>query len=300
MSRLLALWNQAWFAPVDARSLGVMRITLALLLILSQLAWIGDLLLLSDAGPVTTQTIIDSASYARWSFLDGLSGDALLAAHVLGLLPLLGMLVGWQSRLMTILVLLGQIALHHRAPWLQHGGDRVLRISVLALCFAPSGSALSLDAWLARRRRGTDACALVPITAHRLVQLQLVIIYLFTGLAKVGGGTWYNGSALYYALSSRTFQRFPNLLDPILSSLPGQLILTGATWLTLAWELGFVVMVLWAPTRRWALIIGLAVHAGIAATMMVGSFSFATAWCYLAFLPTAWASRSRLTARWTR
>jgi len=300
MSRLLALWDRAWFAPVDARSLGVMRITLALLLILSHLAWIGDLILLSDAGPVTTQTIVDSASYARWSYLDGLSGDALLGAHLLGLLPLLGMLVGWQSRLMTILVLIGQVALHHRAPWLQHGGDRILRISVLALCFAPSGAAFSIDAWRARRRRGTDACALVPVTAHRLVQLQLMIIYLLTGLAKVSGGTWHNGSALYYALSSRTFQRFPTLLEPILSSLPGQLVLAVSTWLTLAWELGFVVMVLWAPTRRWALLIGLAVHAGIAVTMMVGSFSFATTWCYLAFLPYAWASRARLTARWTR
>lgn len=300
MSRLLALWDRAWFAPVDARSLGVMRITLALLLILSHLAWIGDLILLSDAGPVTTQTIVDSASYARWSYLDGLSGDALLGAHLLGLLPLLGMLVGWQSRLMTILVLIGQVALHHRAPWLQHGGDRILRISVLALCFAPSGAAFSIDAWRARRRRGTDACALVPVTAHRLVQLQLMIIYLLTGLAKVSGSTWHNGSALYYALSSRTFQRFPTLLEPILSSLPGQLVLAVSTWLTLAWELGFVVMVLWAPTRRWALLIGLAVHAGIAVTMMVGSFSFATTWCYLAFLPYAWASRARLTARWTR
>ena len=296
MSRLLAGWNRLWFAPVDARSLGVMRISLAAILIVSHLLWIPDLLLLSDAGPVSTQTILDGSPYPRFSYLDGLAGSDLLVAHLLGLLPLVGMLVGWQSRLMCLLVLVVQIALHHRAPWLQHGGDRVLRLSVLAMCLANSGAALSVDAMLARRRRGADASPLVPVVSHRLIQLQLMILYLFTGIAKLSGGTWHNGSALYYALSSRTFQRFPGLLDVLLSSWPGQLVLMGMTWLTLAWELLFAALVLWKPTRRWALLIGLAVHAGIAATMMVGSFSFATTWCYLAFLPYAWSS----TTRWRR
>ncbi len=172
----------------------------------------------------------------------------------------------------------------------------MLRLSVLALCLVNSGAALSVDAWLAARRRGTAASALVPITAHRLIQLQLMILYLFTGIAKLGGSTWHSGSALYYALSSRTFQRFPHLLEPVLSSWPGQLLLSASTWVTLVWELAFAVMVLWRPTRRWALIIGLVVHAGIAATMMVGSFSFATTWCYLAFLPPSWVA----TTRWRR
>ncbi|MFT5685504.1 MAG: hypothetical protein ACI8RZ_006456 [Myxococcota bacterium] len=297
MTRLLDAWSRFWFAPVDARSLGVMRITLAILLIASHLAWIGDLTLLSDAGPVSTQTILDGSSYLRWSYLDGLSGDALATAHLLGLIPLVGMLVGWQSRLMCIAALVVQVALHHRAPWLQHGGDRILRISVLALCFAPTGAALSVDAWLARRRCGIDASPLVPVTAHRLVQIQLMVVYLFTGIAKLSGATWIGGTALYYALSSRTFQRFPHLLEPVLSSWPGQLALTASTWVTLAWELVFAAMVLFPRTRRWALIIGLAVHVGIAATMMVGSFSFATTWCYLAFLPTAWVAKTQ-SRRW--
>ncbi len=281
MQALVTAWQRLWWAPVDARSVAVMRITLGLLLIASHLLLVSELpLLYSDSGPVSTATITDGSPYLRFSYLDNIADErTLLGVHLLGLVPLIGLTVGWRSRLMAVSALVVQVALHHRAPWAQHGGDRVLRLWVLSMCFVPSGAALSVDAW---RGRGART---VPVIAHRLVQLQLCIIYLFTGIAKLHGGTWIRGEALYYALSSRTFQRFPGLLEPVLASAAGQGVLKGLTWLTLGWELAFLPMVLWPRTRTLALLIGVAVHLGIAATMMVGSFSFAMLWAYQAFLP---------------
>ena len=290
MQRLLTGWSTFWFAPTDARTLAAMRISLAVLLLASHALMFPDLVLLfSDAGPVTTEAVLEGVNYVRWTYLDGQTEPGvLLALHGLAMLPMVGLLVGWQSRWMALLVLLVQIAIHHRAPWAQHGGDRVLRISTLALLLAPCGAAWSVDAWRARRRaaaRGEGPSSpLVPVTTHRLVQIQTCIVYLFTGLEKVVGGSWQRGDALYYALSLRTFQRLPALTEALLGSGLVQLLLKLLTWLTLGWELAFAALVLWRPTRRAALLIGVLLHVGIAASMMVGSFSFAMVWCYLAFL----------------
>lgn len=286
--RLLAFF----FGPVDARTVAGMRISLGALLLVSHALMLPDLtLLFSDAGPVTTEVVEGWWKHARWSYLDGRSAPGtILALHLLGLLPIVGMIVGWQSRLMVFLALVVQVAIHHRAPWAQHGGDRVLRIATLSLLFVPCGAAWSVDAWLKARRTGVVASALVPMLSHRLIQAQWMIIYGATGLEKLRGASWHSGDALYYALSLRTFQRFPALTDTLLALLPVQVCLKLLTWLTLGWELLFPLMVLWRPTRTLALWVGLLIHVGIALTMMVGSFSYAMVWGYLAFMGPGWAA----------
>ncbi|MEL6342110.1 MAG: HTTM domain-containing protein [Myxococcota bacterium] len=295
----LSRWRGFWFGPIDAEAVGMMRLTLGGLLIVSHLLMLPDLtILFSDAGVVTTDSLRASIREHRWSYYDDLSNpETILAVHLLGLVPLIGLTAGFQSQLMAVLALIVQVAIHHRAPWLQHGGDRILRMATLAMCLVPSGRALSVDAWLARRRGGPEACALTPLTAHRLIQIQFAVIYLMTGIYKLGGRSWLSGDALYYALSSRTFQRAPMLTDALLASPVVQVLLKGLTWLTLGWELAFAGMVLWRPTRRWALLIGVAVHVGIAASMMVGTFSFVMLWGYQAFLDPGWVRRLRATLR---
>lgn len=282
-----------FFGPIDARTVGGMRITLGLLLLASHLLLLPDLVLLfSDAGPTTTEAVATWTRHARWSYLDHHTDPGtLLALHLLGVVPLIGMIIGWQSRLMVLLALAVQIAVHHRAPWAQHGGDRVLRLATLSLLLVPCGAAWSVDAWI-RARRAKDAAfsALVPITTHRFIQAQWMVIYGMTGIEKVVGRSWQSGNALYYALSLRTFQRFPELTDALLSSGLVQVLLKLATWATLAWELLFPLLVLFGRTRRITLLVGVALHAGIALTMMVGTFSYAMVWGYLAFLGPTWAA----------
>lgn len=282
-----------FFGPVDARTVGGMRILLGLLLLASHLLLLPDLVLLfSDTGPTTTDAVAEWTRHARWSYLDHQTDPgALLALHLLGALPFVGMIVGWQSRLMVLLALAVQVAVHHRAPWAQHGGDRVLRLATLSLLLVPCGAAWSVDAWLRARRAGAAAfSALVPMTTHRFIQAQWMVIYGMTGIEKLAGRSWHSGNALYYALSLRTFQRFPELTDALLASGLVQVLLKLATWATLAWELLFPLLVLSGRTRRATLIVGVVLHAGIALTMMVGTFSYAMVWGYLAFLGPSWAA----------
>lgn len=291
LTRLWTAWQVFWFRPVDARPLALMRVALAVLLLWSHAGLGRELWLLSADGPVDLVTAARSAAW-RWSLLDHATTEPrLLALYALGFAPLVGMLLGWRSRTMALLALLVQVSVHHRNPWMQHGGDRVLRFATLYLSLSACGAAWSIDAWLeARRRRARgegEASALVPAVSLRLVQIQTSVVYLMTGLAKSQGSQWAAGTALYYALSDSTFQRWPALSEAIVGSPVGQALCRLGTWVTLGWELAWPALVLWGPTRAAALAVGVGVHAGIFGLMMVGSFSPAMLWTYLAWLSPA-------------
>jgi len=288
MTGLWAGWERWWFAPVDARSLAAMRISLGLMLTGS---W---LLLWPQMEP--SMRLIDQEVIAghhtpwRWSYLDLLSTPwAIHGAHLAGLLIFISFTVGYRTRWSNALAAVILISFWHRLPWVQNGGDRLLRIWTLTLLTVPSGAAWSVDAWLdPTQRRET-----VPALAHRLVQLQLAVVYTATGIDKLGGQTWLDGSAIYYAMSEGTFSRAPWFFDPLLQTAPGRAATMALTYVTLGWEVLFLPLVAWRRSRAATLAFGVVLHAGIFLTMSVGVFGPASVWAYQAFFAERW--RRKLT-----
>jgi hypothetical protein len=228
----------------------------------------------------------------RISYFDYLPpGPAVHVAHAVGLAILVSFTVGFRSRLMNVLALLLLVSFWHRLPWVQNGGDRLLRLWTLYLCTVPSGAAVSVDAWLAQRR-GDAPVPEVSGFAHRLVQLQLCWVYFLTGWDKLlSGVAWRDGTAIAYSMSEGTFSRAPWLLDPWIQSDIGLAVLMGLTWLTLGWELLFPLLVAFKPTRLGGLVAGVCLHVGIFFTMSVGMFGPASVWGYQAFLADRWKRR---------
>ncbi len=288
MTRAWEVWSAWWFGPVDARVLAAMRISLGLLL-LHWWAQLGSDLpaLFADEGLVGPRALVRDWTTTRWSHLDHLSPRGLYAAHVAGAVAIAAFTLGVGTRLTNVVVAALLIGLHHRNPWIQNGGDRLLRLWALYLCLTPSGAAWSVDAWV-RRWRGLPAVTEVPIFGLRLVQLQVGWMYLDTGVEKVLGTGWTDGTAIHWALSDGNFNRAPWLYDPLLYSWPGQVWAAVTTYLTLGWELLFVPMVIWPRTRTAALVLGVGLHLGILATMSVGVFGPASVWGYQAFLWDRW------------
>ncbi|MEC7946807.1 MAG: HTTM domain-containing protein [Myxococcota bacterium] len=289
-------WSDYWFAGVDARSVGLMRLTLGALLVWSHLAYWPELTeLIGPESLVAARNAgsgLDLERLALYELADTVEGVRIL--HAAFTLPLLAFAAGFGGRLMGLAALAVLVSLHHTNPWMQNGGDRILRVWTLSLLIVPCTRAFSIDAWI-RTRRGKPRIPTVPVTAHRMIQLQTIILYGMSGLDKLEGSTWRSGSAVYYSMSNLNFNRFPGLLDPILAWRPAQIAMQFQTWVTLAWELSFPVLILFWPTRMLALAVGVLVHTGIGAFVMVGSFSLAILWTYLAFLDPdrlgAWASR---------
>src|SRR5690606_17884132 len=147
------------------------------------------------------------------------------------------------------------LAMLQRHYYLKNFGDSVLRVTTFMLMFVPSCQALSWSVWRKERRLAPRS---QPAWGVRLFQLQLCAMYGATAISKLLGpltSTWYQGTSLHYALNDVLLARFayPLLPVPLWASLP-------LSYLVLLWEVLFIPMVLWRPTRRFALGFGIAFH----------------------------------------
>lgn len=229
---------------------------------------------------------------ARWT--TPLGGHALTAAPLLtaGLVALFLVAVlvvaGWHARWTVPLLLLGWWGLTSVNPLLADQGDNISRILLVYLCFADTSARWSLDA----RRRGSGADlvrsrpAAPPSSApgpgrtqvrnllHNAAVLavgaQICLVYVLSGLFKLQGEAWRDGSAVYYPLSLPQFRPWPPLADLIASN--GWLV-AAVTWGTLALQLTFPLLLLQRHLRVGAVAGALAMHAGIALIMGLPFFS---------------------------
>ena len=88
------------------------------------------------------------------------------------------------------------------------GLDQINVMLTLYLAIGPSGAALSLDRWLARRRGGPSAPAASSAAnlALRLIQVHMCVIYLFAGISKLQGQSWWTGEAMWRAFANLEYQ----------------------------------------------------------------------------------------------
>jgi len=274
----------------------MMRFTLGIVLIASlvdRLPVLNELYAID--GPIPPAAAAASLPWPRISPMDWLSSAWQIQLFIgAGMLVLLAFTVGWRSRLMALLSLAFQVFIYARDPFDEHGGHRVMRLATLYMTLVPCGAAISLDSWLAQRR-GQPLLECVPNLVQRMVQVQLVVIYMHSGWEKFQGSAWREGDALYYALSNAQYQRWPSALDALVSNPAGQLFCTFGTWTTLGWECLFGFLVLYRPTRTLALITGVLLHIGIGLTLGVGTFTWIMLWCYQAWIPKDWWSASQQT-----
>jgi hypothetical protein len=128
------------------------------------------------------------------------------------------MILGVYTRVTTVLswILVEQV--YRYSPLFYTGGDTVVRVFMFLGMFCRWGEAYSIDNWRRNRRAILGgATALpplrrIPAWPQRLMMLQLAIIYCATGLLK-SGGTWMNGTALYYSLCLDHFYRMPEQIN---------------------------------------------------------------------------------------
>jgi hypothetical protein len=179
-----------------------------------------------------------------------------------------------------------------------HSGDNLIRIGTFFLMFARTDGALSLSRAVSRRlfpQAAGDpvgAFELVPAWPQRILQLQLCILYLVAGIWKATGPTWRNGSAVGLVLQLGEFQRFP-IPDFFLTPVMSQVMTYG----TLAFELGFPLLV-WIPSLRIpVLLVGLAFHAGLDWVMNVQMFQWLVTAYYLLWLTPASSSPASFAPR---
>ena len=178
---------------------------------------------------------------------------------------------GFQTRLLTPLTWLFWSSLRETNSLLWAGGDNLMQLALLYACFADL-SPLRADEADPSPPRSTWAAVggLIHNAAVLAIALQVCVLYGVSGLAKVQGEPWQNGTALYYALWPQQY-RFPGVTEHLIRSAPLLAVLSHATVL---FQVSFpFLFVLNRYTRHCAVLLAVTFHLGIATVM--GLFTFA-------------------------
>ena len=245
-------------------------------------SWIGAMYL-SAKVPVAGRV-----SIPRFSPLIGVTDDRIaLAVYLAIIVAAVLTTIGLFTRVSSILLALGIIALHHRDAIILHGGDSVIRLSAMYLAVAPCGLAFSLDA----RRRGTPAPE-VSEWPRRLVQFNMALIYFTATWGKYFGTYWKNGLATWFPARLNEFKRFP--VPGFFNDLPFVYL---TTYGTLAVEFSLAILVWFRPLRKWVLMAGMMLHGFIEWSMNIPLFAFAMISMYVVWFDGAelehWWERTR-------
>src|SRR5436190_22735732 len=144
-----------------------------------------------------------------------------------------------------------------------------------------SGGTWSVDRWLARRR-GLDTPERPTIgtnIAVRLLQIHMCVIYLFGGIAKMRGETWWDGSALWYAFASLEYQSID-----MTWMVHYRWLLALLSHVTIFWETFYCFLVWPKLTRPICLAMAVMVHLGIAMCLGMKTFGMVMIIGNLAFV----------------
>jgi hypothetical protein len=227
--------------------------------------------------------------------VQALGGPSVTTIRLLSVLCGLGslcLLAGFRTRVAALVAGQAFLALASLQPGTGGGHDRLITNALWLLVLSPAGLSFSLDCWL-RTRRWVDETPR-PCWPRRLLCWQLVLCYGITGWQKLGPEWWPWGglTAVYRSLLQPAWARVD-----LAGVLPHLFPLTQAmTALTLAWECGFPVILLWwwarrrgHPFGRWpvrAVLLGAGVlfHTTLALASNLGPFPYVTLAYYLCFL----------------
>lgn len=270
----------------DLRSLALFRIAMATIVLMDVVGRIPNLRVhYSDEGVMPRSLLVDD--FVRWRWSVNLINDLYTfqaACMVLTAAAAVGMMLGYRTRLMTVIVWVMVTSIQVRNPLVLSGADTLLRVLLFWSMFLPLGAYWSVDA----RRRPTGVRLQRRFLSFGTIGLfmQICLMYWFTATLKSGPEWRSEGTALYYALGANHITKpfgewlhqFPDLLK----------VLTHASL-----GLEFVAPVLLfspfltGPIRTMAIASIVSLHVGIFLTMDVGIFPWTSSFCMAAFLP-AW------------
>lgn len=289
---LWSVWDRFWFQPTAPHTLALIRILAGAMLFYTHLVWSLDLMAFLGPQswiPAAASRTLQGEAFA-WSYLWYIDSPALLwTQHILGLVVFAMLTVGLCSRVASVLACLITLSYCHRLEGALFGLDQINAMLAMYLMIGPSGAVYSIDRWLSQRRAGWSATQPASPTptpsvsaniAIRLIQLHMCVIYLFGGISKLRGEMWWDGSAVWYAISNLEYQSWDLTW---LGRYPWFIALL--SHVTVFWETFYCCLIWPRLTRPVVLCMAVGVHGGIALFLGMITFGLAMIFGNLAFVP---------------
>jgi len=280
---------------LDVRSLALFRVSLALVILADLLTRSVDLSAhYTDVGLLPRSAAI--AEYAQYGFLSLhlLGGTSITqsALFIIAALFAVGLLLGYRTRLMTVVSWLLLVSLHNRNPMIIDAGDILLRLLLFWSMFLPLGAAYSLDGVLTPSSIRRSPTRIVSLASVALI-LQVCFVYWFTVALKHDPVWRTEGTGVYYALNLDSFATPVGLwLREFSAVLPLLSFMTLAIEAFGPWLL--FLPIAQGPLRFFTVCLFLGLHLGLALCLALGVFPFIVGAAWLALLPTWFWHRVRI------
>lgn len=227
----------------------------------------------ADGGATPAEPRAPLRTYA-WSWFKWIDSDTgRWTVHLIALAAFACLMLGWRTRLASIIAWLATISYVNRVPGALFGLDQVNGMLAMYLAIGPSGSDFSVDRWLHSRRTGRALPPQPSVGANiaiRLIQLHMCVIYFFAGLGKLQGVSWWDGTAMWLAFANLEYQ---SLDMTWLARWP--LLVNFMSHVTVYWEIFFCVLVWPRLTRPLMLLVAVPLHLGIAICLGMPTFGLA-------------------------
>lgn len=288
-------WNRFWFTPTAPATLSAIRVFAGAMLFYTHLVWSRDLY--AFFGP-NGWLPLDYYAFQRgyyeegilpsfaWSLFQHLHSPLLIwLIHIVALLCFFMLMIGLFSRWVAVLSAFFAIMYAIRVtPGAYFGLDKINCLLALYLMLGPCGARYSVDR-LWRMRKGDSGDVAKSVMANiaiRLIQLHMCAIYLYAGLGKLEGQTWWTGEAIWLSVASLEYQ---SIDVTWLGHYPWIMNLLAHT--TVAFELFYPFLIWPRFTRPWMLALAVGMHLFIALCLGMITFGLAMLIGNLAFIRPA-------------
>ncbi|ACK66203.1 HTTM domain protein [Rippkaea orientalis PCC 8801] len=271
---------------LDLRSLALFRIALGLLIILDLINRAQDLKAHYTESGVFRLAALTNEFSDRWFWSLHFINSSVIFQGILFLIAglfALALLIGYRTRLVTIISWLFLISLQNRNSMILSAADAELLLLLFWGIFLPLGAYYSVDHAL------NSSTKILPIKifsgATIALILQICFIYWFAAFLKMGSEPWEQGFAVYNSLSAdyiitplgAFLRNFPNLL----------MVFTFVTvWLELLAPFLLFIPLKNSFFRYLAAFLFISLHLSFAMVFRLGLFPLIGVTAWLALLPS--------------
>jgi hypothetical protein len=288
-------WNWFFHHPCDARVCAAIRIVYATLVLIHLAVLYPDLeRWFTGEGLLPYEASRDTRSAHAWTLFAWLP-DTLPGARTafwIAVAHAAALLVGLLPRVNAFFLFLWIVSFQVRNSIIHDGEDNLMRLMGFFMIWLPSGRCWSVNAiishWWTRTRSASERRPDVPRAdcqppgwPLRLLQIEMAAMLFSSGLIKLSGEAWSNGTAMYYV--SRLPDFFGRLPVPAwLFDTPWGVKAT--TWSVLAAELMVPLLIWFRETRPVCLVVLLVFHLANEWTMNLFLFHWLMLCGWIAFV----------------
>jgi hypothetical protein len=265
------VWERFWFCSESLLPVRTFRLVFGLLLFSYFLSRTPDLeIFYSDRGILPRAAIPEMMGPLNgvYSLLNFFTSTTMLWVFHSGLLlSLLSMAFGFLPRFSAFIASILHISFMHRNFTVSYGVDAIATYFLVYLSLADGSP------------RKTHLGSFLSSIAFRFCQIQVCIIYAYSGWMKLAGPKWWRGEAVWDVLINHQLARWD---FSWVASFP--VIITLLTYATIAWEVYFPILVWIKPLKRLTLLGGVLLHLGIGVALNIPYFAAVMISTYILFL----------------